>query len=343
MKTVYDILNDVHTDIDVYNIEVMSDIETKKMQKKCSNTIRKSKARNKRMVASIAWIIVTVVAIGGTIYAYSENLLGDVYEEQATDYEENVHYDKELIESQYNEEIIMESNVKSDIIEFEVLLAAKGERSIMYSILVTHNYDTSKGKVLLSMYDDYPDEGISYGLGYGWTFTKYDSVILNESQEIHNVTMIVDDTVDMAKFNELIIEVSPTFYGIYDEKIKSDFYESINEASYWHITFPIVQTYNDYYYDVKNVEIGDTGYTVDGIYVTPSGITVEYIWNGLTTTSKDLRLSAIMTNGDKLGEFRMNGGTVTSGRAEMTYVFDALIKTEDISAVEIEGQLIELK
>ncbi len=348
MKKIYDVLNDVQTDIKAYEIEEMTEIEKKKLKNKCLDNIKQNERKHKKMVASIAGALVAVCLVGGSIYAYEKLHIKDIYKERAQDYDSNEHYDKTLMETAYNGEVIIDTNYEESPIEFEVLMAAKGEHSIIYSILVTHNYDMSEGRIGLSMDTPVPDEvkdteGDNL-LGTGWGYGEEDTDALQENQDIYNFTIAFNEKSDISEIDSLTIQVNPLGYLLDEYGIPLTSHNYVDTSKYWEITFPITQEYNDCLYDIENISIPDENYILDKIYIEPSGISLLFKTRFIGFPSEILDINIIFADGSK-----MTGVEYDSSRADNTYTaevrhgFNALVDVEDIVAIELDGQLIELK
>lgn len=348
MKKIYDILNDVKTEIKSYEIEEMTDIEKKKLKNKMFNNIRKTSDKRRKMIASIVGVIIVVGALGGSLYAYDKLHMNDIYKEKAEDYDVNEHYDKVLMETVYDGEVVIDTNYEESPIEFEVLMAAKGEHSIIYSILVTHNYDMSEGKIGLDIDTQVPDEVKDtegdHLLGTGWGGGAEDTDALEENQDIYNFTIAFNENSDISEIDRLTIQVNPLEFLLDEYGMAITSYNYIDTSKYWTITFPITQEYNDFLYDIENISIPDENYILDKICIEPSGISLLFKTRFIGFPSEKFDINVEFADGSK-----MTGIEYNSSRADNTYIaevyhsFNALVDVEDIVAIEIDGQLIELK
>ena len=351
MKTVYDILNDIHTDIEIYDTEIMSDIEIKKMKRRCKRSIRNTSRRVNKLVATITGVILVMGTVGGTLYAYEQGLLENVFKERNSDYEENVHYNKMLMESQYTGDIVIETNVDEELVDFEVLLAAKGKHSIICVIVVTYNRDLADEEFAVSSPQvakfDSVYEKLVFDTGWGVSGWIENSIKLDENQELSCVSLVCDESEDISDLEIVNLEFIQRGKEIYYEYDNNKFpVASDGKAGCWYVSVPITQTYEDFYYDIENTTVLEDSVIIDKIYLDPSKLNIiintERNYNDIFFENIEL----IFSNGDKLDVKEIStavGGGGYDYYVDVCYHFDALIKANDVVAIEIEGQLIELK
>lgn len=329
---------------------------------KTKNTGRKTNKTLKVAIAAMA-----VIICSGSALAMNGEYLKKFYESKMNKVDEK-YIDREFLDRKYELPIDVKTDDESDLLQFEVLQADKGEHNITFAVVITVNheesYDSSAYYEVFSEIALVGKEEALFESGSGWTVTTYTNgnmahaLGLQKNQILAIMEYQYDESVDLSEVDKLQVS-----YGYVDEvrEIQSksgrdmEVFE-IDHDHVWAMEVPVQENYEDYVVELgENYVIGGNEIKIETIRVSPLGVTFIYgkLPNGelhsmgyLEESDVDIMLK--MMDGKKISLLRFGEEISSCYDGDTNWMqervnFRVPMDVDQIVGIEIDGELIKIQ
>ena len=284
MKDVYQVLNNVTTNFDLYETIRMTEKEKEKQKAAFREKLNMQKkmgvVRQKRYWWSGAAATVAIILCSGTVLAYGTGFLREYFMEKA-DTEKESYYNYAFMDQEYTQEVKINSSYDSNLLDFQVLEAEKGESTISLAVLVSvedeekHEGNWGYNLNAMPLFLDAELGSVAMGLSFEEQGAEETSQ-LAENQVLQYWEYHFDRNSDLSKVSEIQFQIINPSVINWDsgeeEMLETHAYQQ------WTLTIPLQNTVELERTYAVNQELTVKNETIylSEIVLTPSAISFYY-------------------------------------------------------------------
>lgn len=288
MRDVYQILNNVVTDMNLYETIRMTQEEKERYKAAFQDNVNMKKKMGVAKRIGYRWSgIVAAIAIilcSGTVLAYRTGFLREYFMEKA-DTQKGAYYDYAFMDQEYMQEIKINSNYDSDLLDFEVLVAEKGESTVSFAVLVTikdeqeHEGNWGYNLNVMPWFPEAEIESVAMGVGF-------------EEQGAEEASQLAENQVllyweyhcgmgsDLSRVSEIQLQVVNPSVVDWDSGEE----EMLEDHAYqqWTLTIPLqnaVELEKTYFLDKELIMKGEAIH-LSSVVLTPGAVSFYYEGTG---------------------------------------------------------------